>query len=43
MLEFENSLSIDRPVDQVFAFLSDFENLPKCVIYDGLAVMLHAC
>jgi uncharacterized membrane protein len=29
MLEFENRVSIDRPVDQVFSFLSDFENLPK--------------
>jgi uncharacterized membrane protein len=29
MLEFENSISIDRPADQVFSFLSDFENLPK--------------
>lgn len=29
MLEFENRISIDRPVDHVFSFLSDFENLPK--------------
>jgi len=29
MLEFENTIRIDRPVDEVFAFLSDFENIPK--------------
>ena len=29
MLEFENTLRIDRPIDEVFAFLSDFENVPK--------------
>ena len=29
MLEFENTVYIDRPVDEVFAFLSDFENIPK--------------
>ncbi len=26
---FSNSVAIDRPVDEVFAFLSDFENVPK--------------
>ena len=29
MLEFENTISIDCPIDEVFAFLSDFENIPK--------------
>ncbi|HSM57955.1 MAG TPA: SRPBCC family protein [Candidatus Sulfomarinibacteraceae bacterium] len=29
MIEFENSLRIDRPIDEVFAFISDFENVPK--------------
>jgi uncharacterized membrane protein len=29
MLEFENTIRIDRPVDEVFAYLSDFENIPK--------------
>ncbi len=29
MLEFENTIRIDRPVAEVFAFLSDFENIPK--------------
>jgi len=29
MLEFENTIRIDRPIDEVFAFLSDFENIPK--------------
>ncbi len=29
MLKFENTIHIDRPVAEVFAFLSDFENIPK--------------
>lgn len=29
MLEFENTIEIDRPIDVVFAFLADFENVPK--------------
>ena len=29
MFTFENSLVIDRPVEQVYAFLADLENLPK--------------
>ena len=29
MLEFENTIYIDRPIDEVFAYLSDFENIPK--------------
>ncbi len=29
MIEFENNISIDRPANEVFAFLSDFENIPK--------------
>jgi uncharacterized membrane protein len=29
VLEFENTIHIDRPVDEVFAFLSDFENISK--------------
>jgi uncharacterized membrane protein len=33
MLEFENIIYIDRPVDEVFAFLSDFENIPKWNYY----------
>jgi uncharacterized membrane protein len=33
MLEFENTIRIDRPVDEVFAFLSDFENIPKWNYY----------
>jgi uncharacterized membrane protein len=33
MLEFENTVYIDRPVDVVFAFLSDFENIPKWNYY----------
>jgi carbon monoxide dehydrogenase subunit G len=35
VLEFENTIRIDRPVGEVFAFLSDFENIPKwnyCVL-----------
>ena len=33
MLEFENTICIDRPVDEVFAYLSDFENIPKWNYY----------
>ena len=33
MLEFENAIPIDRPIDEVFAFLSDFENIPKWTYY----------
>ena len=33
MLEFENTIYIDRPVNEVFAFLSDFENVPKWNYY----------
>ena len=33
MLEFENTIPIYRPIDDVFAFLSDFENIPKWNYY----------
>ena len=33
MLEFENTIHIDRPVDEVFGLLSDFENIPKWNYY----------
>jgi uncharacterized membrane protein len=33
VLEFENTISIERPIDEVFAFLSDFENIPKWNYY----------
>ena len=33
MLEFENTIRIDRPVEEVFAFLSDFQNIPKWNYY----------
>ena len=33
MLEFENTIRIDRPVDEVFGLLSDFENIPKWNYY----------
>ena len=33
MLEFENTIPVDRPIDEVFAFLSDFENIPKWNYY----------
>ena len=29
MIEFENTIHIDRPIAEVFEFLSDFENIPK--------------
>jgi uncharacterized membrane protein len=33
VLEFENAIRIDRPVDEVFGLLSDFENIPKWNYY----------
>ena len=33
MLAFENTIPIERPIDEVFAFLSDFENIPKWNYY----------
>jgi carbon monoxide dehydrogenase subunit G len=33
VLEFENTIRIDRPIDEVFAFLSDFENISKWNYY----------
>jgi uncharacterized membrane protein len=33
VLEFENAIYIDRPIDKVFSFLSDFENIPKWNYY----------
>jgi uncharacterized membrane protein len=33
VLEFENTIPIDRPTYEVFAFLSDFENIPKWNYY----------
>ena len=33
MIEFENTIRINRHVDDVFAFLADFENIPKWNYY----------
>jgi carbon monoxide dehydrogenase subunit G len=33
VLEFENTIAIERPIDEVFTFLSDFENIPKWNYY----------
>jgi carbon monoxide dehydrogenase subunit G len=33
MIEFENTIRINRPIAEVFAFLSDLENLPKWNYY----------
>jgi uncharacterized membrane protein len=33
VLEFENTIAIERPIDEVFVFLSDFENIPKWNYY----------
>jgi|SRR5215216_829977 len=33
MLKFENTIRIDRPIDEVFSYLSDFENIPKWNYY----------
>ena len=45
MLEFENTIRIDRPVGEVFAFLSDFENGARygaCLLVDVSQVRAHA-
>jgi uncharacterized membrane protein len=33
MLEFENTIRVDRPISEVFAFLADLENIPKWNYY----------
>jgi uncharacterized membrane protein len=33
MIEFDNTIRINRPIAEVFAFLSDLENLPKWNYY----------
>jgi uncharacterized membrane protein len=33
MIEFSNQVFIERPLDKVFAFVSDFENVPKWNYY----------
>ena len=33
MLEFENTIHIHRSLAEIFAFLSDFENIPKWNYY----------
>jgi uncharacterized membrane protein len=33
VVEFENTIAIERPIDEVFTFLSDFENIPKWNYY----------
>jgi carbon monoxide dehydrogenase subunit G len=33
MLEFENTIRVERPIAEVFAFLADLENLPKWNYY----------
>ncbi len=33
MLEFENTIAIDRLTDEIFAFPSDFQNIPKWNYY----------
>jgi len=33
VLEFENTIAIDRPIDELFVFLSDFESIPKWNYY----------
>jgi uncharacterized membrane protein len=36
MIEFEKTIIVERPLDEVFAFISDFENLSKwnCYVID---------
>jgi len=33
MIDFENTIVIQRPVEEVFAFVADFENVPKWNYY----------
>jgi uncharacterized membrane protein len=33
MIDFENTIHIDRPTEEVFAFIADFENIPKWNYY----------
>ena len=33
MIEFENKIEIKKPITEVFAFISDFENIPKWNYY----------
>jgi uncharacterized membrane protein len=33
MIEFENTICIDCPIAEVFAFLSDLENIPRWNYY----------
>jgi uncharacterized membrane protein len=33
MVEFENRIVVERPISEVFAFLADFENIPKWNYY----------
>jgi uncharacterized membrane protein len=33
MIEFENTIKIKRPINEVFAFISNFENIPKWNYY----------
>jgi uncharacterized membrane protein len=33
MLEFENTIRVSRPIDEVFTFLSNLENIPKWNYY----------
>lgn len=33
MIEFKNQVVVERPVDEVFGFVSDFENVPKWNYY----------
>jgi len=33
MIEFENNIRVNRPIAEVFAFLEDFENIPKWNYY----------
>ena len=33
MMEFENTIVIKKPIKEVFAFISNFENIPKWNYY----------
>jgi carbon monoxide dehydrogenase subunit G len=33
LIEFENEIVVERPIDEVFGFVSDFENVPKWNYY----------
>lgn len=40
MIEFEHAIQINRPIEEVFAFIANFENIPKWNYYVNSVVQL---